>query len=399
MTDTDAYGSEVREACRAAIEGGATSWREILHQAQGADPPVVFAALAALHQEGDLDEALWAALRESAAAAPDAAPATEGPVPHPLDYVWRFDDATIEMLLARVDSASAPGETVAYLGTPMLHAAALRAADGRNHVLLDHDPRVVAEANVTQAGSAACVDLLGNGVPNLDARMAVADPPWYPDDCSVFVNAAARLLADGGRLLVAFGSRLTRPSAAADLEVVIGAAGEDGLALESLSDGACGYLSPPFEQASLAHAGLAGIPGDWRRGHLLEFVSVDPDRPPRRTMQVQDWLRIDIDEIPLRVRPTAPSLGAELMSSIIEGDQLISVSRRDTIREHVALWTSRNRVFGSRDAGRLAGVLRQLPDSGPSAFAGEEREVAEQVVRLVTLERSEHGLAIGKATL
>ncbi|MHB8694234.1 MAG: hypothetical protein ACYDHH_23585 [Solirubrobacteraceae bacterium] len=47
MTDSDVYGREVRQACRAAIEGGATTWREILHQAQGADPPVVFAALAA----------------------------------------------------------------------------------------------------------------------------------------------------------------------------------------------------------------------------------------------------------------------------------------------------------------------------------------------------------------
>lgn len=320
------------------------------------------------------------------------------PVPHPLDYVWRFDDATIKMLLGRVTAASAPGETVAYLGTPMLHAAAQRAGDGRKHVLLDHDPRVVAEANVTKAGSAVCVDLLGGNLPDVDARVAVADPPWYADECSVFVNAAARLLPEGGRLLVAFGSRLTRPSAAADLEAVIAAAGEDGLALECVSGGACGYLSPPFEQASLAHAGLAGIPGDWRRGQLLEFVSVDPDRPPRRTMQVQDWLRIDIDEVPLRVRPTAPSAGAELMSSIIEGDQLISVSRRDTIREQVALWTSRNRVFGSRDAGRLAGVLRHLPDSGPDAFAGEERDIAKRVVRLVTLERSEHGLAIEKAT-
>lgn len=398
MTDTDVYGREVREECRVATEGGATSWREILRQAQGADPLVVSAALAVLHQEGKLDEALWAVLQKSAAAAPGASPATEGPVPHPLDYVWRFDDATIQMLLGRVTAVSAPGETVAYLGTPMLHATALRASDGRNHILLDYDPRVVAEANATKAGGAACVDLLGGDLPDLEARVAVADPPWYADECSVFVNAAAQLLAEGGRLLVAFGSRLTRPSAAADQQAVIAAGGEDGLALESVSDGACGYLSPPFEQASLAQAGLAGIPGDWRRGQLLEFVSVDPDRPPRRTMQVQDWLRIDIDEIPLRVRPTAPSVGAELLSSIIEGDQLISVSRRDAIRERVGLWTSRNRVFGSRDAGRLAGVLRQLPDSGLDAFAGEEREVAERVARLVTLERSEHGLASEKAT-
>lgn len=398
MTDTDVHGREVREACCAAIEDGATSWRAILHQVQGADPSVVFAALAALHQEGDLDEALWAALRESAEAAPGATPPTEGPVPHPLDYVWRFDAATIKMLLGLVTAASAPGDTVAYLGTPMLHAAALRAGDGRKHVLLDHDPRVLAEPNATKAGSAVCVDLLGGDLPDLDACMAVADPPWYADECSVFVNAAARLLVEGGRLLVAFGSRLTRPSAAADLEAVIAAAGQDGLALRSVRDGACGYLSPPFEQASLAHAGLAGIPGDWRRGQLLEFVSVDPDRPPRRTMQVQDWLRIDIDEIPLRVRATARSVGAELMSSIIQGDQLISVSRRDAMREQVALWTSRNRVFGSRDAGRLAGVLRQLADRGPDVFAGEEHEVAERVAWLVDLERSEHGLASEKVT-
>ncbi|MHB8694232.1 MAG: hypothetical protein ACYDHH_23575 [Solirubrobacteraceae bacterium] len=330
--------------------------------------------------------------------APSATPATERPVPHPLDYVWRFDDATIHMLLGRLTVTSAPGDTVAYLGTPMLHAAAVRGRDGRKHVLLDHDPRVVSAANATKAGSAICVDLLGGDLPNLDARMAVADPPWYADECSVFVNAAARLLAEGGRLLVAFGSRLMRPSAVADLDVVIAAAGEDGLTLESVSDRLCGYLSPPFEKASLARAGLAGIPHDWRRGQLLEFVSVDPERPPRRTMPVQDWLRIDIDEIPLRVRPTAPAVGTELMSSIVEGDQLISVSRRDGIRGQVALWTSRNRVFGSRDAGRLADVLRQMGHSDSDAFAGAEREVAERVGRLVTLERSEHGLASEQAT-
>jgi hypothetical protein len=62
----------------------------------------------------------------------------------------------------------------------MLHAAALRADGRRHHVLLDHDPAVVAGTNGVQVDSAVCVDLLGEDLPDLAAQAAVADPPCIP---------------------------------------------------------------------------------------------------------------------------------------------------------------------------------------------------------------------------
>lgn len=397
MTEDVDYERDVLAACRAAVMAGASSWRDILHAAQGADPSVVFDAIERLHEDGTVADSSWEQLEKAARTTSSSRTKTVGPIPHPLDYVWHFNLATIDALLARIMAASAPGDTVIYLGTPLLHAAALRSDGGRHHVLLDRDPRVIAEATRIKVGSAFCVDLLGPDLPELTARVAIADPPWYTRECSAFVNAAATLLDTSGRLIVSFGSRLTRPSANQDLDVIIAAAHKDGLAFRSIDVGACGYLSPPFEQASLSTVGLPGMPSDWRRGDLLEFERVANHRPKRRTMIAEHWIRIDVNDIPLRVRPGAPSVGSELLTSVVANDQLTSVSRRDRVRDQVALWTSRNRAYGSRDAQRLAAIVGMMSSSASTSLTGTEKAVVEQIERVVALERHEHGLTLETA--
>ncbi|HET9395762.1 MAG TPA: hypothetical protein VFO36_06870, partial [Nitrospiraceae bacterium] len=96
MTDSERYELAVRLACKTALDAGETSLRELLHAADGADPSVVVTALGALHAQGEIDDVLWDALRESARRAPRPSMPADGPIPHPLDYVWHFDDTTIK---------------------------------------------------------------------------------------------------------------------------------------------------------------------------------------------------------------------------------------------------------------------------------------------------------------
>jgi hypothetical protein len=382
-TPLDDYDDRLQAAVTSALDAGPGDLRAFLAALTGADP--VLAIYTLRRQADDAYAAqVQGLLRE--AVTPVAVAVSDLPIVHPLDFAWLFTSSTQARLLYHVRRATQAGDLVPYLGCPSLHRRALHELPDRRHVLFDRDARRVARANEQQPGSARRVDLLADELDALEAALVVADPPWYPAAAAAFANAAAILMRPGASLLLAFADPLTRPGADDDLAAVLRSARQDGLDLVDVVAGACRYEMPPYERAAFTAAGLPGIPADWRLGGLITLRRGASPPPPRRIVDEPSWVPCEFDEIPLRVRPSAPAIGNSLLTPSLDGAILPTVSRRDPRREHAALWTSRNRIYASSDPPALARALR-------GEAAGDlEPQLRADLAAILALERAEHGL-------
>ena len=380
MTD-DALGLE--RAVDRALARTPCDLRTFLGELQGADPVTAMAALVR-HRDGPHAHVVRALRAEAAITVPVGR--SELPIAHPLDYAWLFAPATQADLIARITVATSPGDLVMYLGCPTLHERAVNQLADRRHLLFDRDERRVMIANARVPGSARRVDLLRDPITQADASLVVADPPWYPAAAGAFISAAAMLMRPAATLLLAFADRFTRPGAPEDLAQILRLALQNGLEPTAVEPGGCRYLMPPYERAALTAAGLPGIPEDWRRGALITMRRDGSRCSDRRTTEESCWRALEIDQIPLRVRGEAPAFGRGMLTPLLDGEILPSVSRRDPRRAQAALWTSRNRIYASADPPALA---RALADT---AALGAHPALAAQLADVVEIERHEHGL-------
>jgi hypothetical protein len=382
------YDTDLRFRVRSYLEQGPSNLIDFLAALEGADPMTALDVLEQFKENSLvarelLDEALMPLPRFPAAL----------PIGHPLDYPWLFDIRTRHSVLQRIASFTVPGDLIVYLGCPTLHEVALEALPEREHLLLDRDVRRVDRANGIKPGSASTVDLSGAPVAVTGARLTIADPPWYEASTKAFLGAAREVTVGGGAVLFSFAGALTRPGIGAEVSAILDEASREGLALAEVETGACRYDMPAFEQAAFAAAGRPGIPAGWRRGDLYRFEVVGRrttrPRRARGDLMMDDWKAVEIDSVPLRVRSTAPPTGGSLISSLVDGDILPTVSRRDPRRDRVALWSPCNRVFASNDPATLEQLVLELIRNGTAAGANPAFEGLRTLVRL---ERFELGL-------
>lgn len=416
VAELDLFAEQVRSWTAAALTHRPPSFGALLRALPGVDPGLVSDELARTAVgSGSLAERLHArTLLADARTSRAALPPSRLPIPHPLDCYWPNDPFTLRALTNRLARAVAPGATIAYLAWPNAFADAGPRLPDRKHVLFEGDR---ARAAVHRAGTALHghrvheLDVLRDELPPLRAHAILADPPWYPTETKAFLWAAARLAAPGAAILLALPPLGTRPGIDLERREVLDWAAACGLRARTLKTGVLGYLTPPFERAALAARGIPGTPDGWRRGDLL-LLEARPARLPQRPLaSTDDWREARIEDLPVRVRvdhppPLAPISETTLLSSLVDGDVLASVSRRTALRHHTRLWTGRNRVFASSHPELLAAIVDALATGSPPATGAaahlrrplgpEEqqalRRVAERLKRVLALERHEHGL-------
>jgi hypothetical protein len=368
---------------RGAIGEERITFGELVAQLPGVDPAVVAARL-------KLDDARELAARVRWADVTDMS-GTDArlPVPHPLDFDWRFATATTAAL---ADELVARDLTVTLLGVPSLwlvlreHLSA-----GRLH-LLDANPLLANLPSSDSSGHrATIVDLLNDPIPSLTpAEIVVVDPPWYPEVVTAFLWAATSLVQDGGEIWLSVPPVGTRPGVRAEREELLEQATAYGLQLRSQKAGALRYACPPFERAAMRASGLLKfVPHDWRQGDLLVFERARRSAAVRPTVRWRRWAERAIQGVRLRVDERAPSLSNDpRLLSLVEGDILRSVSRRDPLRASVRVWTSGNRVFGCDAPERLLSVIDAL--AAGRSIEEFEHAVAAEVQALVDHERREY---------
>lgn len=400
------YDDDVDTWTLAAVRAGPTSFDDLICHLPGVYPTDVCAALARLHAGSaitgvELDRAQRRQPRPTFASPPSTLP-----VPHPLDFDWRFTPAALAALVAACDRGVGKDACIVCIGAPSLHEWLV--AGRTTSTLLDANDEMVAALSLVGPG-AICLRLGCDPLPEVVADAVVIDPPWYPEHVDLFLWAASQLCADAGVVLLSFPPAGTRPGVAEEREQALSYAATVGLSLVDIRRGELAYRSPPFERVALAATGLVDLPEDWRRGDLLVFRAAGgrPTNlaPPASVADDTEWVSVPASPTRIKVRHTRerrpcsaqvqPRLG-----SIVAGDVLPTVSRRDPRRARAAVWTACNRVFSCGDTAVFAAIADARMRGGNAIDAvaetigrelagGEEARVRDTVGQLDELVRLE----------
>lgn len=345
-----AFSTKVDTWTIAAVADGVVGYAELLRRLPGVYPTELLASLERLAARGAIDPVLSAAARQEATDGP--ASGAEGrsllPLPHPLDFEWRFTADASRALLNHAADLTPAGGDVLLFGTPGLAAEALTLPIGRRLALLV-EPNSVTDrlfALNRATGSPLDIAFCSAGLPRDSADAVLLDPPWYLDFVRPMLAAAAHACRLGGFVLISLPPDGARPTAEIDRQAALVLAQRLGFVLVERQPLSIAYETPFFERNALRAAGIA-TPPQWRRGDLVLFRKVSaPSLPAPRSQRGRLWTEVAIGRMRLFIGTgeNVASGDAEL-ESIVSGDVLPSVSRRDPRRSSANVWTSGNRVF------------------------------------------------------
>lgn len=300
------------------------------------------------------------------------------PLPHPLDYEWRYTPAARLLLMNRCLRLTNQGDPIALLGTPTLTSV----LDHRSRRLLLIDSNAEILAELRRHGylvdtTVISADLASWRCPaswRHRARLVVCDAPWYPEAFAVFLRAAATLLCAGGTVLLSVPDPLVRPSAATELNFVARLATALGFTITTVEPLLLRYQTPFFEWCAQRAAGVPVVPVDWRAGTLWQLTL---DATPLRE-HIEDRrlacplgppsppvVDVVIDRSRIRVCLTKPEGPGKLaVRPVVPGGVLPTVSRRHPARQQASVWTTGNHALGSPDPAILASVLTAAVQRG-----------------------------------
>lgn len=325
------------------------------------------------------------------------------PVCHPGDYEWRFTSKTAAMLLENLIQDLPVGARIAHLGTPTTFMLGLDRYGGFRHFLLDRNAPTVDAP--TSAENVCCIDLLTELPPELDAQAAIADPPWYPTDTRAFLVATSRVCAVGARIVLCQPTRATRPGVTEERAALLDQLPQLGFVCRGVDAACVRYRMPYFEASSLkVVAPELMVPDDWRTGDLLTLEKISDTVSQLPSIPVSEcWQEATFGPVRIKLRRTSgPDIG-----SLVPGDILRTVSRRDPIRQHIGMWTSSNRVYRldhPREIGSLieschTDVMRSQFTLGrtldQARWLDVQRRVARRLFDVLLIELQEHSLRGG----
>jgi hypothetical protein len=345
----------------------------------------------------------------------DPAPAHHGsdvrlPVGHALDADWRFTPACARLLVHEMTASLPRRATVAHLGAPTTFLYGVLEAGTNQHVLLDRNETMLeALAAVGDAPHRLLrLDLGRADVPaGLHASAAIADPPWYPEDTLLFLVAAAGLCVPDALIMLCQPSLGTRPGVEAERRQLLDELPALGLALEDMRSGALHYQTPQFEATAL-RAAIEEINRlwYWRRGDLLVLRRTGAIRPPLVVSQLaEEWHEVRFGPVRIKIRNQAT--GRRDLDSLVTSDVLQSVSRRDSTRTHIGLWTSGNPVYRIAHPRSICAVIELChTDLMRQAFTigsvrqhvvdhGLPPDLADKLYSLLSRELREHQESLG----
>lgn len=267
------------------------------------------------------------------------------PVCHPADYEWRFSEPTAKRLIHDATAAIEVGETVAHVGTPTTFTIGARNHGSYRHALLERS-RAVTAALADRNGEVNKIIRIDLGTelpPRLEAAAAIVDPPWYPGDTVLFLAATSHACRQDACILLCQPTTATRPGVSEERAALLAELPRLGLAYVETRPTALRYVTPHFEAMSLRLALQdAQVPVDWRKGDLIALKKVaQVDHGELLVSSSDNWSEAQFGPVRIKIRRS----GESDLRSLVPGDVLDTVSRRDPVRQHIGFWTSGNRVY------------------------------------------------------
>jgi len=395
IAEPDDYTNLVNTWILALVEQGITSFDQLIVSLPGVYPATVLISLRNLVLRGlishEIIENMETYIRSGSALPKAKCHNIELPLPHPLDYDWRFHDSSVKLLLEKSSALSQQGDKFILLGTPSILRYALETAYPRKMFLIDSNCAVMESlAKMSPKYLVAQCDISKEDLPNMSSSVIIMDPPWYTESIQLFLWAASRLSSIGGHLLASFPPVGTRPNIKQEREKLFSWAKQLGFSLVQLQESALPYTSPPFERNALRTQGIYNISTKWRRGDLATFLHTNQVLVNRPIVSLHEgeWTEEVISGIRFRVRYAGDSEFVNPMLIPVLSENIFpSVSRRDERRKLISVWTSGNRVFKCEGKNTLRHVLNALathtsPYQNLSRFL--KRELSEVEKKLVS---------------
>ncbi len=332
------------------------------------------------------------------------------PVPHALDFDWRFAPDTINYLFDRIDRFNLISPSVCFLGAPTLFRAAHERGGPGPFYLVDASNGSAAALEAAVPNRVFVTDLLTGIIPELQVSIVVTDPPWYEEFVRAFLWAAAQMVQPGGFVLLSFPPIGTRPLIEEEWARTEAFAQDLGLTVRE-TEAYLKYQSPPFEQNALKAAHHDYVHTDWRTGVFVLLERTGECLTPRPLVpnHREEWDEESLLGVRWKFRRQPVAAGSPILKQITPGDILNSVSRRDPRRRSIDVWTSGNRIYACENTAQLALITRALttgkrPDTYISALLGIDLEpaarnavifAAKQIAKVTALELQEYLLNWG----
>lgn len=337
----------------AALKEGVDDFHDLLYRLPGVFPADAANAIQRLTRTAQITSSLGLRFERQPQQVRSEPGLAMLPPPHPLDFEWRFSAATSNELLRLAKSHTTQGDEILLFGTPTLAMAAIREPRDRAISFVGEDNIVAQSVSARNEATAAPISVRtyapGVLVP-CSADAVVLDPPWYFDFIRPMLSAAAYVCRPLGIVVASLppiGARATAENDRRSVRLLA-----ERLSLEEITAAPCAviYETPFFEANALAATGLHGIRSDWRRGDLVIFRK----RPHPKTkiaqpgIRKQRWREVSVGRMRLFIRSGAANgAAAPTLRSLVPGDVLPSVSRRDPRRRRAQVWTSGNRIFAT----------------------------------------------------
>jgi hypothetical protein len=339
------------------IKGGTQSFERLLMSLPAVDPITTAGSLRRLSRKNQIARRLLTETKESKSHAPTRAGITELPIPHPLDFDWRFSTLTISDLLHRCAMLTRKGDTIALIGVPTLFFSSRRGLSGRKMILIDKNHN---SGTTDHSGRVININLAADYPKGLQADLVVVDPPWYTDYQLRFIWIASGICVIGGKVLVVFPKAGTRPGIQSDNQRIL-----DYCETMSLGDTGAEcevrYVTPYFERNAIKQSGILSPFTHWRSADLKIFVKQrkTPSEEPKCKLDSWD----NESYLGFRIKSNPDPISAfrnPTLKSVIPGDILPSVSRRDSRRERANVWTRGNRIYSSNGVHILREILKAM---------------------------------------
>lgn len=269
------------------------------------------------------------------------------PESHPLDFDWRFTPDTIEEFVELLDKE----EGILAVGTPSIARRFFQL--GREVLLVDRQPFQCLSNHLQ-------IEIDWNSPEIPDFRIAVVDPPWYPEHVMTWIAWSARCVGLDGQIYASIWPPNTRPDGEDEFQGVL--RWLETWSTVSLHSQPPRYELPLFETASAKTVLENDLSISPRVGRLMKInVRSLPEVPPLGSKR-ENWLRFVFDDYQLALRlhqnhSTGPTI---FPIPGIEDCKWPYISRRAPGRDLIDIWSSRNEVAVVRNSEKVADALRQV---------------------------------------
>ncbi len=381
---TSAYDARMGIAVATAVRQHSLDFASLSEVLPGVYPQELLRILREYRFEDSLMPRIGAIA--DSASLPSSKPERRTPddLPHPLDYEWRFTAETMERLRQIVNRFAPIARRGAAVATPSI-GAGLDAS--KRSAAIDYFGLPLNPASDAGFAHWQVCDLLRWHEVEQRYDFVITDPPWYPDYIHRFVDLASRLLVPGGFLFLAIPAIGTRPGIESELEQVGRNLHELGMIVRDKIERVVNYETPHFEKNALNAAGILNVHPRWRWADLWIAEKVGPriaQWPGDLLLPLWKEYRFGPVRIRARCDKRASTNRGASLDSLVPGDILPTVSRRDPRRATASVWTTGNRIFSANNLSQLHAILQRMAERLHSSG-----DTALQLSRLIETELHE----------